>query len=650
MGCKDRPGSVDGRRLAASLDPCRIPPKASTEYSPCPVIPLQHSNRSLLSPPAETRRSTFGIPRFDNLRYNQRQGLEHEKTEDKYLQDKGRFRSKLAVPCSGTKDTQAEKEMDDPSDEVHAAAPRHVGRTSRAKTTAESDSILHPPQNVSGYPRNSMKQLTINSPYAEQDKSSNITPAASQGEVNLLVQFQEQSEKINWQESHFAPPQPHPITEEQLLNEVKAIYAGLVTVERKCIEIVKKQPESPEELSDVQWAALTALHRTLLHEHHDIFLASRHPAAKQASKGSAEKYALPARMWQHGIHSFLELLRNKLPNSLDHMLTFIYMAYSMMTSTLEILPALEETWIECLGDLARYRMAVEENDMRDREVWSGVARCWYTKAVGKAEVGQLHHHLAVLARPNMLQQSFHYYKSLVSLQDFDHAREGISLLFNPLLHSKNPLNKFYPQLLDLSMKVKGHLVLRDDIATFIKGTSVCLSDSRRHSGHVEALPGGQVFCCAMGPRMQWIKILKQHIWAAYCCLYYYLTFRPIFSSNKISDSHIMTLLAPNFRASKINSFLVSWQCLYSHFNYLVSLMWCRCQQRVRKNTRLTSRPTKSSRRLQSITNAVNERSAIAVGTAFTMVNLQDQTQIPVASDYRSPLIRTRRPLRIATHC
>ncbi|GFG17164.1 uncharacterized protein YKR096W, partial [Aspergillus udagawae] len=43
----------------------------------------------------------------------------------------------------------------------------------------------------------------------------------------------------------------------------------------------------------------------------------------------------------------------------------------------------EETWIECLGDLARYRMAVEELGMRDRESWAGVARYWYNKAADR---------------------------------------------------------------------------------------------------------------------------------------------------------------------------------------------------------------------------------------------------------------------------
>lgn len=81
---------------------------------------------------------------------------------------------------------------------------------------------------------------------------------------------------------------------------------------------------------------------------------------------------MPARMWRHGIHSFLGLLRHRLPDSLDQMLMFVYLAYSMM-ALVKSAPSFEWTWIVCLGDLARYRMTIEETDLRDREIWSGVA-------------------------------------------------------------------------------------------------------------------------------------------------------------------------------------------------------------------------------------------------------------------------------------
>ncbi|KAJ3580392.1 hypothetical protein NPX13_g173 [Xylaria arbuscula] len=234
-------------------------------------------------------------------------------------------------------------------------------------------------------------------------------------------------------------PETRPISQEQLVAEVKGIYAGLMMVESKCIEVDNAQSsQNDTKLNNEQWQALIALHRTLLHEHHDFFLASQHPSASTALKRLASKYAMPARMWRHGIHSFLELLRHRLPGSLEHMLTFIYLAYSMMALLYETVPAFEDTWIECLGDLGRYRMAIEDEDIRDREVWTSVSRHWYSKASDKAPTtGRLYHHLAILARPNALQQLFFYAKSLCVPVPFGSAKESIMTLFDPILAAGN---------------------------------------------------------------------------------------------------------------------------------------------------------------------------------------------------------------------
>lgn len=52
------------------------------------------------------------------------------------------------------------------------------------------------------------------------------------------------------------------------------IYADLVMVEKKCMEIDQQQAAITNKLTNEQWRMLIALHRTLLHEHHDFFLAS----------------------------------------------------------------------------------------------------------------------------------------------------------------------------------------------------------------------------------------------------------------------------------------------------------------------------------------------------------------------------------------
>ena len=230
------------------------------------------------------------------------------------------------------------------------------------------------------------------------------------------------------------------ISHEQLVAEVKGIYTGLVMIESKCIEVDTAQSQNTDhQLSPEQWQALIALHRTLLHEHHDFFLASQHPVASDALKRLAAKYAMPARMWRHGIHSFLELLRHRLPHSYHQMLTFIYLAYGMMALLYETVSSFRDVWVECLGDLARYRMAIEETDVKDRETWTNVARSWYCKASDKAPTtGRLYHHLAILARPKAVQQLYFYVKSLCVPIPFPTAKESIMSLFDPLFQEDAP--------------------------------------------------------------------------------------------------------------------------------------------------------------------------------------------------------------------
>jgi hypothetical protein len=78
----------------------------------------------------------------------------------------------------------------------------------------------------------------------------------------------------------------------------------------------------------------------------------------------------------------------------------------MMALLYETVPAFEDTWIECLGDLSCYRMAIRDDDIRDRDVWTRIARHWDSKASNKAPTsGRLYQHLATFARPKSLMSS-----------------------------------------------------------------------------------------------------------------------------------------------------------------------------------------------------------------------------------------------------
>ena len=196
---------------------------------------------------------------------------------------------------------------------------------------------------------------------------------------------------------------------------------------------------------------------------------------------------MPARMWRHGIHSFLELLRHRLPDSLEHMLTFIYLAYSMIALLMESVPSFLETWIECLGDLARYRMAIEEIDLRDREVWSGVARMWYDLAADKSpNVGRIQHHLAVLARPNIVLQLFYYSKALVSVIPFQNARDSITLLFSQFLEGSETAPQRYPLVESAFVKAHGVLFTHGLILEYQELMEHFLSILPNHIGRITA--------------------------------------------------------------------------------------------------------------------------------------------------------------------
>ena len=96
------------------------------------------------------------------------------------------------------------------------------------------------------------------------------------------------------------------------------------------------------------------------HNFLEISLSSSVPASLH---NFPTKYNIIVRLWTYGFHKLLESLRRasfSSPLALEHLQDFIYYAYSFYTSLLEepILNSFRSGWLEALGDLARYRMAV----------------------------------------------------------------------------------------------------------------------------------------------------------------------------------------------------------------------------------------------------------------------------------------------------
>ncbi|RPB20012.1 hypothetical protein L211DRAFT_578231 [Terfezia boudieri ATCC MYA-4762] len=127
------------------------------------------------------------------------------------------------------------------------------------------------------------------------------------------------------------------------------------------------------------------------------------------------------------------------------MRTFIFLVYSIMSLLYETVPAFEDTWIQYLGDVGRYRMAIEceDSERKDWSHWTNVSRSSYSEAADKkSTVGCLYHHSAILPveKPNALTSSnnfFFYCKSLMVKQPFEWGRHSIRILFQSVLSNQS---------------------------------------------------------------------------------------------------------------------------------------------------------------------------------------------------------------------
>ena len=84
-------------------------------------------------------------------------------------------------------------------------------------------------------------------------------------------------------------------------------------------------------------------------------------------------------------------------------------------------------------------MAIEDNELKDREVWSSTFCLWYEKVADKSpNIGRLYYHLARLARPYTSEQFSLYVRLLTYIGPFEKARESTMTLFDPVLDIVRP--------------------------------------------------------------------------------------------------------------------------------------------------------------------------------------------------------------------
>ncbi|OCF36801.1 hypothetical protein I316_01397 [Kwoniella heveanensis BCC8398] len=256
----------------------------------------------------------------------------------------------------------------------------------------------------------------------------------------------------------------------------------------------RNKREVTEGVESAAWIDLIAKHKRLAELHDHFLITLFDPLVPSSYHQLSVKYNIPSRLWQTAFHLLLERLRHAWmsnhPTALDLLTDVVYDAYRFYSELLEnqALCNFRTAWIEALGDLARYRMAIASHvqeastsrsdaqykgridvdtdghgqnvapepsgasigaevaqswDVEDKETWRTTARDWYTMGITeKPGEGRLHHHLALLCRDVKGEEGralHHFVKSLTVTHEFPTSRESILPLFDSALQSKRSL-------------------------------------------------------------------------------------------------------------------------------------------------------------------------------------------------------------------
>ena len=268
------------------------------------------------------------------------------------------------------------------------------------------------------------------------------------------------------------------------LEQMKGLYRQIIALEKKILEegdfapdgeeletMSASQPQSsvnPNE--ETRWTRLVSKHKMYVPTSHPSLTSTNHhirrladlyynflsfalkPEVPASLQTLPSKYDIPARMWNVGFQRLLVALRRASISSQaarEQLESLIIYAYGFYTALLEEehLAQLRVLWLEALGDLSRYQMAVvahpdvargvtgdhltlpmdlavnlgtspdvsrmegdsplpsvdapaaAELEMEDdRELWRRNAREWYTKGIqDQPSQGRLHHHLGLVS-------------------------------------------------------------------------------------------------------------------------------------------------------------------------------------------------------------------------------------------------------------
>lgn len=225
------------------------------------------------------------------------------------------------------------------------------------------------------------------------------------------------------------------IGSQQIRAETQNLYLEFAQLEAYCTELTKPHVKHNTQLSDAECKRLVAFHKQFLHTAHDLLLAAQYPSSDQKLKSLPREKGIAIRVWKHGIHTILEIFRHRLPQCREYLDLYVRSTYAMIGLFYESLIDFKLVWLECLGDVARYMMAIEQ-DSGYRSVLNKTANTWYQAVLDETPtIGRLSHHQAVLSGSAPLKQLVYYIVALSTETPFLPARPAISSFFSRVLRS-----------------------------------------------------------------------------------------------------------------------------------------------------------------------------------------------------------------------
>ncbi|KAF9009359.1 hypothetical protein BDQ17DRAFT_1388235 [Cyathus striatus] len=126
--------------------------------------------------------------------------------------------------------------------------------------------------------------------------------------------------------------------------------------------MLKGKEVENEDLERERWRKRIDDHKNLAEYIHNLLEISLAPTVPASLRNIPTKYNIIVRLWTFAFYKLLESLRHasSSPIALEHLQDYIYYAYTFYTGLLEepTLSSFKSGWLEALGDLARYRMAI----------------------------------------------------------------------------------------------------------------------------------------------------------------------------------------------------------------------------------------------------------------------------------------------------